>query len=386
VNLGALAWVMPEGGSVALRRWSREASGRLGVGVWPILQTAVAASLAWFLASAVLGHGQPYFAAIAAVISTGVVVGQEGRRVLELVFGVACGLAVADLLVVLIGTGTVQIGVVVALAMAVAWLLGGGPALVSEAGVTALFTVMLDPSTSGWSPDRFLDALLGAGVALGVRAVFPSDPRHLVERAAHPIFDDLTGALRETAAALRAGNLEMAEHALQKARETDERMDSFREALDAGYDTVRLSPPRRRALGQLALYAKAADQLDLAVRNIRVLARAAATTVREGETVPEALSETILGLANAVETLEPYIEEPEHPEDTRRFALQAAGEATAVLAEQSDLRTSMLVGQIRSTAVDLLRASGMDSAEALEALRQATGSKGREPAEPLIEE
>jgi uncharacterized membrane protein YccC len=336
------------------------------------LQTAVAASLAWFLASAVLGHSQPYFAAIAAVISTGVVVGQEGRRVLELVFGVACGLAVADLLVVLIGTGTVQIGVVVALAMAVAWLLGGGPALVSEAGVTALFTVMLDPSTSGWSPERFMDALLGAGVALGVRAVFPSDPRHLVERAAHPMFDDLVEALQKTAAALRAGDLGMAEHALHMAREMDGRMDSFREALDAGYDTARLSPPRRRALGQLGLYATASDQLDLAVRNTRVLARAATTMIREGEGVPEPLSETILDLARAVEALAAYIEEPEHPVETRGFALEAAGGATAVLEERNDLRTSMLVGQIRSTAVDLLRASGMDTAEALEALREST--------------
>jgi uncharacterized membrane protein YgaE (UPF0421/DUF939 family) len=380
VNLSALAWIVPDVGSGTLRRWTREASGRLGTGVWPILQTAVAASLAWFLASAVLGHDQPYFAAIAAVISSGVVVGQEGRRVLELVFGVACGLAVADLLVVLIGTGTLQIGVVVALAMAVAWLLGGGPALVSEAGVTALFTVMLDPSTSGWSPERFVDALLGAGVALGVRAVFPSDPRHRVERAAHTIFDDLVDSLRETATALRAGNLEMAEHALQKARETDGRMDSFREALDAGYDTVRLSPPRRRALGQLALYARAADQLDLAVRNIRVLARAAATTVREGGSVPEALSETILDLAYAVESLAAYVEEPEHPVETRRFALEAAGEATAVLEERNDLRTTMLVGQIRSTAVDLLRASGMDTAEALEALRETTSRASQESA------
>jgi uncharacterized membrane protein YgaE (UPF0421/DUF939 family) len=380
VNLSVFAWIVPDVGSGALRRWAREASGRLGTGVWPILQTAVAASLAWFLASAVLGHDQPYFAAIAAVISSGVVVGQEGRRVLELVFGVACGLAVADLLVVLIGTGTLQIGVVVALAMAVAWLLGGGPALVSEAGVTALFTVMLDPSTSGWSPERFVDALLGAGVALGVRAVFPSDPRHRVERAAHTIFDDLVDSLRETATALRAGNLEMAEHALQKARETDGRMDSFREALDAGYDTVRLSPPRRRALGQLALYARAADQLDLAVRNIRVLARAAATTVREGGSVPEALSETILDLAYAVESLAAYVEEPEHPVETRRFALEAAGEATAVLEERNDLRTTMLVGQIRSTAVDLLRASGMDTAEALEALRETTSRASQESA------
>jgi uncharacterized membrane protein YccC len=348
------------------------------------LQTAVAASLAWFLASAVLGHGQPFFAAIAAVISTGVVVGREGRRAVELVFGVACGLAVADLVVVLIGTGTVQIGVVVALAMAVAWLLGGGPALVTEAGVTALFTVMLDPSTSGWSPERFVDALLGAGVALGVRAVFPSNPRHIVERAAHPIFDDLVEALEETAAALRERDLGRAEHALQMARETDGSMDDFREALGAGYDTARLSPPRRRSLGQLGLYATAADQLDLAVRNVRVLARAVATTVREGEAVPEALAESIFDLARAVETLSSYIEEPEHPVETRRFALDAAGGATAVLEERNDLRTSMLVGQVRSTAVDLLRASGMESSEALEALHESANRTAREPTDPTV--
>ena len=360
------------GRAPALRYRVEEAFGRLRTGALPILQTAVAASLAWFLASAVLGHERPFFAAIAAVISLGVVVGQEGRRVVELVFGVVCGLAVADLLVILIGTGTLQIGVVVALAMAVAWLLGGGPMLVSEAGVSALFTVMLDPTTSGWSPDRFVDALLGAVVALGVRAVFPSDPEHIVERAAHPIFDDLVASLHETAEALRAGNLELAEHALQKARSTDGRVDSLREALGAGYDTARLSPPRRRSLGQLGMYATAADQLDLAVRNVRVLARAAAAMVREGESAPEALSGTILDLARAVETLSAYIEEPEHPVDTRRFALEAAGGATAILKDRNDLQTSMLVGQVRSTAVDLLRASGMDSTEALEALRETT--------------
>jgi hypothetical protein len=75
VNLGITMWVVPDGGLGALRRWFEGAYGRLGVGVWPILQTALAASLAWFLVSGVLGHGQPYFAAIAAVISTGVVVG-----------------------------------------------------------------------------------------------------------------------------------------------------------------------------------------------------------------------------------------------------------------------------------------------------------------------
>ncbi|HEX5700062.1 MAG TPA: hypothetical protein VFX77_05400, partial [Rubrobacter sp.] len=275
---------------------------------------------------------------------------------------VACGLAVADLLVLAIGTGMVQIGIVVALAMAAAMVLGGGTLLVTEAGVSALLAITLEPSTTGLSPERFIDALVGSGVALAVRAVFPSDPRHIVERAAHPIFDDLVGVLEETAAALRACDLGQAEHALQKARRMDGRIGALREAL-----------------GQLGLYATAADQLDLAVRNVRVLARAAAAAVREGEPAPEALSETIRDLARAVETLSAYIEQPEHPVETRRFALEAAVGATAVLSERNDLSTSMLVGQIRSTALDLLRASGMDSTESLEALRNAANRTTREP-------
>lgn len=371
MGLGVLDSVELDGKVAALREMPGGALGRLRAGALPIAQTAIAASLAWFIASAVLGHERPFFAAIAAVIVLGVVVGQEGQRMLELVFGVACGLAVADVLVRLIGTGTVQIGVVIALAMAVAYLLGGKPMLVSEAGVTAMFTVMLDPTTSGWSPDRFVDALLGAAVAIGVRAVFPNDPREIVERAAHPIFDELAGALRELAAALYGGDLAQAESALEKVRKMDGRMGSLREALAAGYDTAWLSPPRRKDLEQLGLYAVAADQLDLAVRNVRVLARAAVAMVREGEPAPEMLCETVLDLSRAVEELAVYIETPEHPVDTRHLALEAAEGATTVLEERNDLQTAVVVGQIRSTAVDLLRASGMGTAESIEALDDA---------------
>ena len=367
----ALARIGMNGKVMAVSRRFESALGRLRAGGWPILQTAVAASLAWTLASMVLGHERPFFAAIAAVVSLGVAVGQEGRRAAELVFGVACGLAVADLIVLAIGTGPVQIAVVVALAMGMAVLIGGGTLLVTEAGVSALFTVMLDPTTSGTSPERFVDALVGSGVALAISALFPNNPRHIVERAAHPIFADLAAVLEETTAALRANDLGMAERALDRARTLDERVGEFKEALDAGYGTVRLSPPRRRDLGHLGYYAIAADQLDLAVRNTRVLARAAVSMVREEKPVPERLLDTISDLARAVEALEDYLEEPDHPLHMRRLALRAAEEATIVLEEQHDLETSVLVGQVRSTAVDLLRASGMDTHTSLEALREA---------------
>jgi uncharacterized membrane protein YgaE (UPF0421/DUF939 family) len=362
----------------ALRRRLEVAFGRLRGGAWPIVQAAVAATVAWFIAVTVLGHEQPFFAAIAAVVSLGVAVGQEGRRAAELVFGVACGLAVADLIVLAIGTGPLQIGAVVALAMAAAMLLGGGSLLITEAGVSALLAVTLEPSTQGLSPDRFFDALVGSGMALAIGALFPNDPRRMVERAAYPIFDELIEMLGETTAALHTDDLKLAEHALGKARELDVRVGALKEALAAGYGTARLSPPRRRDLGYLAHYASVADQLDLAVRNTRVLARAAVSMLQDDKHAPEVLSEALLDLARAVETLGVYLQRSDHL-DTRHFALKAAEEATAALKETNDLETSVLVGQVRSTAMDLLRASGMDSNDSLHALRQAANHAWEEP-------
>ncbi len=171
--------------------WASGLHQRLRAGVrrvwsswWPILQTAMAASAAWCLATLVLGHEQPFVAAIAAVISLGATAGRGSRRATEWVLGVAFGLAVADLIVLAIGTGTLQIGIVVALAMAAAVFLGAGPLLVTEAGVSALLVATLDPSTVGPTPDRFLDALIGSSVALAVHWLLPVDPKTMVEQAA----------------------------------------------------------------------------------------------------------------------------------------------------------------------------------------------------------
>jgi uncharacterized membrane protein YgaE (UPF0421/DUF939 family) len=376
-----IAGIRTNGGFPEILQRLEGAFGRLRAGGWPILQTAVAASLAWYSATLVLGHERPFFASIAAVISLGVAVGQEGRRAAELVFGVACGLSVADLLVLAIGSGPLQIGVVVALAMSAAMLLGGGTLLVTEAAVSGLLVVTLDPTTQGLSPDRFLDALVGSGIALLISALFPNDPRQMVERAAQPIFDELIDMLGETTAALHTGDRELAEHALEKARGIDARMGALKEALAAGYGTARRSPPRRRDLGYLAHYAAVADQLDLAVRNSRVLARAAANMLQDDIEVPEQLSEALLDLARAVETLGAYLRRSDHL-DTRYFALKAAEGAVSVLGERNDLETSMLVGQIQSTAMDILRASGMDYSESRRALREAAERSGGGEAPP----
>ena len=342
-----------------------------------MVQTAVAASAAWYLAGLILGHEKPFVAPIAAVIALGGTIGREGRRAVEWVFGVALGLAVADLLMMLIGTGPIQIAVVVGLVMALALFLGSGPGFVTEAGVSAILVITLDPSTAGPTPDRFLDALVGCCVALTVHLISPVDTKRMVEKAARPVLGNLAFALGETADALGEGNREKAEHALRAARSLDAEVDVMKEVLAAGYEDARLSPKARKALGYLAFYASAADGIDLAVRNTRVLARSATLAVRSGEPAPERLADAVRDLARSAEALAVQIEEPTRATGTGFFALEAAGKATTALGERNDLETNMLVGQVRSTAVDFLQASGMDSETASGALDGAVGGDAR---------
>jgi uncharacterized membrane protein YgaE (UPF0421/DUF939 family) len=356
-----------------LRRGFLAGIERLRTNGWPVVQTAVAASLAYFLAVIVFGHERPFFAPIAAVICLGVTLDQRWRRAVELVFGVAVGLMVADLLVLFIGTGAARIGAVVLLAMATAVFFGARPLLVNQAAISALLVVVLQPPNDAFDPARFLDALMGGGIALAVNYLFPIDPERLVERAARPVFDELAAVLEEISAALGGGDREEAERALLRARTIDDRVTSFYEALAAGHETARLSPTRRRSLEHLELYANAGTRIDLAVINTRVLARGAANALRRGDPVPPLLPEAVLDLARAVRALATYLEETKGPDEARRFALEAARKATEILKERHDLAISVLVGQIRSAAVDLLRSTGMDQAEALAALEETAG-------------
>ena len=354
---------------------------RLRSGWLPILQTAVAACLAWFLAVLILGLQRPTFAPIAAVIVLGLAVGERLRRALELTIAVAFGVAMADLLLSFVGVGAVQAGVVVVLAMGLAVFLGGGELGVKEAAISAMIIMFTyTPSASGFPIERFLEALIGGGVALLINALIPVNPERMVEDAAYPVFDESAAVLESVADALEDGDARRVQRAYVKARAIDARVSGLKEAVAAGRETARLAPPRRRSLGHMELYARAADQIDLTVRDVRALARAALSVVQpEAEDpVPERLPAAIRDLARATEALAAYLQTPgDSPDETRRLALEAASEASTMLEEHEDLASNLgvnaLVDQIQSSAVDLIGGTGMDRSEALQALEEATG-------------
>jgi hypothetical protein len=361
-----------------VRRHLASRFGRLPTNAWFILQAAVAAGIAYFLAANLLGHEQPFFAPVAAVVTLSLAPGERGRRALEVALGVVVGLVVADLIVLAIGVGAAQIAVVVATAMVAAVLIGERRLLVNQAAISAILVVVIQPPDSGFSPDRFFNALIGGGVALAINHLFPVNPERLVERAARPIFEELAAALEVVAEALISGDRERAQALLESVRDLDERVRSFNEALSAGYETARLSPTRRRSLKHLELYAGASISIELTVINTRVLARGTANTLRRGEAVPSVVPQAISDLSRAVRALADYLEEAQGPEEARQFALEAARGATEALKEKHDLTVTVLVGQVRSMAVDLLRSTGMDQAQALAALEEAAPRRSAE--------
>jgi len=350
----------------ALRR-RRES---LVVAARPIVHTALAASLAWEVAHHLLGHARPFFAPVAAVITLGLAVGRRRRRAVEMAIGVAVGIGVADALVMVIGTGTVQVAVVVALAMTTALLVGGGPLLATQAATSAVLVATLQPPGGGFSFERSVDALTGGGIALLVATVvLPIDPVEVVRRAIAPVLDELAETLETVAAALERRDLEIAEEALVMARSTEPQILNLREALVGARESTRLSVRPGRARERLKRYSNLATQSELAVYNVRVLARGVARAISLEDQTPPALTGAVRSLADAVRTVSVARDDEQAVEQARQAALEAAHLANQVLQQTGNMSALHLVGQIRSTAVDLLRGLGLEYGDARDAVR-----------------
>jgi len=332
-------------------------------------QAALATAPSWALAQQLFDHPRPIFAPVAGLIAVSTTLGQRRRYAVEMVLGIALGIGIADALFTLVGDGTWQIAAIVVGAMVVAVALGGSAVLVSEAAVSALLVVTVQPPGTGLSGARFLDSLLGGLVGLVVTSVLPASPGRTVHRAAASLLEDIALTLEDVAAALERRDPDPAERAWTRASEIDP--DVLRDAVAAGHETLRLAPWLRGTRAQFARYARAATQIDNAVTSVEALSRGAVRAIAQGDNVPPPVSEALRELADAVRRLEWTLDEGGDETAVREPALRAAARATLVLEQTANLSVNLIVVQVRSTAVDLLRGSGLDRDEAERQVREA---------------
>ncbi|WP_405070989.1 FUSC family protein [Kribbella sp. NBC_01510] len=325
-------------------------------------QCALAAGVAWAIARYVVGHPQPFFAPVAAMVCLGFSFGQRLSRVAELMVGVAVGVGVGDGFVRIFGTGVPQIVFVVALAMSLALLLGAGTLMSTQAGVqAALVTTLLPNPSAGFS--RWIDAVVGGLVALAAATIAPAAAISRPRQQASAVLSELSEILVETANGLRSRAEDAAGDALRRARASESLLDDLRSAADEGVAVVRLSPFRRRHRGRVQEIADLVVPLDRAIRNIRVLVRRCAVAVWRDEAMPPEFPNLLERLADGTRLIGESLFEP-HADVAAHRVLGELGRRTAEMPLPTGLSAVVVLAQIRSTVVDLLELTGTTYDEA----------------------
>lgn len=218
--------------------------------MWPTVQAALAAVLAWVIAHDALGHAQPFFAPIAAATALGTTGIRRGRRIVQMVFGVTLGIAVGEGASALVGNGTWAIGIVVLATLSAAvvagvGVFGEGMMFVNQSAASAILVVALHRHGTG--SERLVDALVGGGVAgvIGV-GLFPAAPLRILRDAEQEVLRSLAGALAHLAALLGAGTPAQAGWTLAAAQDIHQQLSSLAQARMTARANVRIAPRRWR--------------------------------------------------------------------------------------------------------------------------------------------
>ena len=137
-----------EGAAERSRVSMRTRVDRVRAGWRTMVQAGVAVALAWAVAKWLWGHEAPFFAPVAAVIALGTSYYERGRRALELTVAVTIGIAAADLLAYLLGTGVAQLALAVSIAVGLGVFFGTSQLFVNQVAVSAVLVFTVSSATA----------------------------------------------------------------------------------------------------------------------------------------------------------------------------------------------------------------------------------------------
>jgi uncharacterized membrane protein YgaE (UPF0421/DUF939 family) len=327
-------------------------------------QCSVTAGAAWLVASLLLGHEVPYFAAAAAILVLGVAYGQRLRRGVDVAIGVTLGVALGDLWLILFGAGVWQVVLVCAIAMSLATLVGAGPLITTQAGTNSIAVLVMAPSPI-YGFDRWIDAAIGSTLALLVATVAPSGPLRKPGEVAAKVVAEMADTLEAAADALAAKDEHAASAVLDRVQATEKDLAAFDVAAAEGLEVVRYSPFRRRQLGLAIALSDLHLPLDSAVRNLRILVRRCVVAIWRGDEVPVAYQDLVRQLAEACRFIAHEFSEHRLP-TAARDPLRAIAEATSHLHLTHSISAVVILAQARSMVADMMQLTGMEYADARE--------------------
>ncbi|MFC7407112.1 FUSC family protein [Georgenia alba] len=352
-------------GRVLLALRVRQGGRRVAEAFLPILTAAVAAAVAYFVSRHLLGHELPMFAPIAAWVCLGFSPDRQPRRVAELGAGATIGVALGEVLLGVVGSGAVQIAVVLLIAASVARFLDRGHLLTMQAGVQAVVIIAMPAAMiADGAVGRWADALVGAAIALLVAALLPGDLTRRPRRMTAAIVRDLASALGTLAQGLRTGDAQLAEDALAQLRGTQAALDSLDETLRSAQEVVAVNPALRKLRGTVAELSRTGMLADRAIRNARVVARRTVGAIEDGGASPQVGAE-VDTIAVGLHALAGAIGAGDPPQHARSTLVRISADLVPVTHAEEGWRKQTLVSLLRSLVVDALQMTGMSSREAM---------------------
>ncbi len=326
-----------------------------------LLRLGLATSAAFAFSTHVLDHQQAFFAPVAAVIVLLAGAGLRGRLLFEVILGVAFGVLVGELLVLLIGRGPWQLALVVVLTTTTSLLAGLRGVALTQATNSAVLLAAVLPVAGAGNPalTRFTDALVGGFCALATILLLPRNAVRDIDHEVRPLLIRLEHVLEGIAAAMRDDSPERAEMALASARGLQGQVNAALTTAGNVAEIASLSPWRWGQRAAVERYAAVLDDIDNAIRDARVLARRTATMLRLGEPAGDQLARAVEVLARGVHLYQGDLAAHEGAQASREELLEAVRLAVTALEGRLTLNSAAVASQIRSLAADVLLASGM---------------------------
>jgi len=355
--------------SNSLRSACSRAAGRIHADAWVLLQQALAATVAWILATHVIDHRRPFFAPMAAVVALNAPLGQRGGNALRLLQGVIIGILAGELALGTIGATSGALFLATLVSMVTSRALGGTPLTLAQAATAAILTVSTGNTHVG--PERLIDALIGGGVALVFSQVlFTPEPVRLLRRAEAGALTEIANAFDLTAKAIEEDDQEQADRSIESLRNLRDRLAELGRTRDASKRVSRTSAAWRSRLEPVVQESEDAGQLDLLGASALMVVRTATAT--EGDE-REVLAPAIRELAAVVRDL---AQDPGDRAVRQRAVdgvLQAARRLRSHAGVQDAVPDSSLTAPLvamRSAAADIMVFAGVDTGQAAQAIHR----------------
>lgn len=261
------------------------------------VKTALATSVAWWLAVRMVGPAQPYMAALAAILSLNVTVADSVSRGLQRVLGVLGGIAMAVLVAAWWGMNTWTVGLLVLFGLGMGRMLGMGALGTPQVAISGLMVWSMGHHRElGYAFARFADTLVGATVAVLINGlVHPVDLSPDAIDAAVSLLAMLAKSLVEISQALAETSSLKSEDLRQHGRMGDQGIIRLRRAIRRAEESLRWNVWARPARSRLRRVKAVEGLLERSHTQVRAMARMVGDLERGGgQRMPKrALAEVI---------------------------------------------------------------------------------------------